>query len=94
MELSEVTNEIWENICVLEMNYRHNSPKYIQASINSGFRKAPPTITKNTHFIVYHNTYYKEVLIFVNILDMSAAPFWMVRHLEKLGFRVPILFNP
>ncbi len=93
MKLQDVTNEIWEKICVLEMKRRNNSSEYIQKSIECGFIKNDFKATKLTELVTFKNTYYSEVLISVNILDMSSAPYWIVRFLEKIGYKVPVLFS-
>ena len=93
MKLQNVTLEVWEKICVLEMKRRNNSLEYIQKSIECGFRKNDFKATKLTDLVIFKNTYYSEVLINVNILDMSSAPYWIVKYLEKLGYECPILFS-
>ena len=93
MDLKNVPLEIWEKICVLEMKRRNNSPEYIQKSIESGFRRNQNKPTKLSDYVIFKNTYYSEVLVNINILDMSSAPYWIVKYLENLGYKCPILFS-
>jgi hypothetical protein len=93
MKLQNVPAETGEKICILEMKRRNNSPEYIEKSIESGFRRNDNRPTKLSEYVIYKNTYYSEVLISLNILDMSSAPYWMVKYLENLGYECPILFS-